>query len=106
MIKVNVNKTNNLFTNINITGHADYQNEDEEYDVVCAGVSSIAFGILNMLVIQKFEGNIVVEDNLILIKPTNKDATNHNIKLVLETLLVQLDTIAESYPKNIKIKEL
>lgn len=106
MIKVNVNKTNKLFTNINITGHADYQNEDEEYDVVCAGVSSIVFGILNMLVLQKFQGDIVVEDNLILIKPTQKDGADHNIVLVLETLLVQLDTIAQSYPKNIKIKEL
>ncbi len=105
MIKVNIIKEKQLYRKINVTGHANYLIKDQEYDVVCASVSSIVFGILNMLTLKKFKGRITVEDNLIIISFLKVD-NNEIIDLIIETMIVQLSTISESYPNNLKIKEL
>ncbi len=100
MIKINFLKENDFYKTINITGHANHRSNNEEYDVVCAGVSSITFGILNKLDQENIDGELIVEDNLIIIE-TN--SSNNTINIILDTLFVQLRTMQEAYPNHIKI---
>ena len=52
MIKVLVKQNNNQIVNLSITGHAD----SGEYgkDLVCAGVSTVGIGAMNMLAKKGF----------------------------------------------------
>ena len=100
MIKINFLKENNFYKTVNITGHANHRSNDEEYDIVCAGVSSITFGILNKLDKENIDGQLIVEDNLVIIETRSEEQT---INIILDTLLVQLQTMSQAYPKHIKI---
>ena len=103
MIKANFNFKQNTFISLNITGHAEHKKNNDEYDIVCAGVSSIVFGILNKLAKENFEGNIIVEENLIIVE--NKESIKDNtIDIIIDTLIVQLKTIEESYSKHLSVK--
>lgn len=84
-----------------ISGHANYSKND--LDIVCASVSSIVFGILNSLKAYKFTGKILIEDNEIKIDLIEKDS---NVEIILQTLFIQLKTVADKYPKNLKISEI
>lgn len=99
MIEVNYKNNKELF--FSIKGHANYS---ENNDLVCAGVSSIVFGILNSLKSHNFKGEIKVEENKILIK--DETIENNNIKIVFETLIIQLKTVEDKYPSNIKINKI
>ena len=96
MIKVNLIKTNDIVTGLQVTGHA----KSAEYgkDLICAAVSAIltggfnAFNDSDIKSIELKEGYAFVEVNL------NKGQE------VLKVLEIQLKTLEESYPKYIKIK--
>ena len=85
---------------INIKDHANYAIEGQ--DIVCAAISSICYGILNTLE----QLNILDENYLI-------DKDNANIKItfnfdeisqiIAKTMMIQLQTIQESYPDYITI---
>ncbi|MFQ6791313.1 ribosomal-processing cysteine protease Prp [Thomasclavelia sp.] len=102
MIKVTVKQRNKQIVNLEISGHA----KSAEYgkDLVCAGVSTAAIGTLNMLVKQNFLtdqlGTIEVNEGYINIAINQFDQT---CQVVLETLVVILETMVESYGQYIKI---
>ena len=101
MIKVKVlSKDNKHIDEINITGHADY----EEYgkDIVCSSVSSIVTTTVNGIyeidkeylnVDAKSEGNMKItvlkEDNV--------------CDKLIKNMLTLLSELEESYPENIKV---
>ena len=96
MIKVDLIYNGDLICGFTMKGHAntaDYGN-----DLVCAAVSAIVTGGFNA-----FNDDDVSEIALdegyakVVVKSENGYS-------ILKTIIVQLKTIEEAYPKNIKIK--
>ena len=82
---------------LEIKGHA---NSDEHgKDLVCAGVSCIITGGFNALNKEDIE-EIILEEGYakVIVNPESKSVD------VINVILIQLQTIQESYPKFIKIK--
>ena len=97
MIQVDIYYVDNSLSHLMIKGHGGL-----EYgkDVICAGVSACLIGALNAL--NNAENyNIVVKEGYCLLDKVN-DSTTHD-EVVLETLIVQLQTIEKSYSNRIKI---
>ena len=105
MIKVLVKQNNNQIVNLSITGHAD----SGEYgkDLVCAGVSTVGIGAMNMLAKKGFLddhiGTIEVNEGYINIIVKQVDEI---CQVVLETLETTLDTMAEDYGQFIEISKV
>lgn len=99
MISVNVEFIGNEVKEILVSGHANFAKYGQ--DLVCAGVSAIVMGGINAL--EKFQQNIEIiqEENCLGVKVIKP---HHDIEIILQTILTQLETIAASYQKNIKIK--
>lgn len=104
MINIVVEKKEDKISRLSIKGHALFENRGK--DIVCAGVSAIVVGGINA--INEFglidyceytieEGRI---DMLI------KDCLHSEMQVILETLLIQLKTIEESYSDYISIQEV
>lgn len=97
MIKVTIKYINEKFEYLKVVGHAN--SAEIGKDLVCAGVSSIVVGGINNLDYSNY--NIKVMEGNTEITRINS-ITDHD-EIVIETMIKQLETIAESYPKNIKI---
>lgn len=98
MIEVRVETVNGVIHEMLITGHGG---AEKGKDLVCAGVSSCLIGALNAL---DHAENYSLEirsgySHIKEIAPTQ----SHD-QVVLETLFVQLKTIAESYPDRCKVQ--
>lgn len=100
MVSVVFKKTNDVFTSFTMSGHAQF--DDIGSDIVCAGISTIAFGALNGLN-EMAPGNfdLKVEHNLIEAQALNDVCINN--KLLMFTYY-QLKTVEQQYPQNINIK--
>jgi len=91
---------------ITITGHANFAEHGS--DLVCAGVSAVAFGSLNA--VEALSGiNLSVEqggDGGYLHVQVPKNVSQDNLEkaqLLLEGMIVALETIEASYGDYIKI---
>lgn len=102
MIQVLIKKHNKQISSIQVTGHAN----SNEYgkDLVCAGVSTACVGIANAL--DRFDSlsvcSITLEEGLCKFIVHDSD---EKIQTVLETFVIILETIEQSYSQYIKIKE-
>lgn len=100
MIRVTTTYQKSVIRSIEVSGHA----LSDEYgkDLVCAGVSAIVTGIANMLVKKDFleSGEIQFKNGYVLIKTSNE---NKEHQLILETLMVSLESVEESYDNYIEI---
>lgn len=83
---------------LEIKGHAG--SSESGKDLICAGVSSIVTGGFNALKKEEI-ASITLEEGYAKVELTN-DSTYSN--LVLEVILIQLQTIEVSYPQYIDIK--
>lgn len=93
------NKAN--IAHIKISGHANY--DDYGKDIVCSAVSAISIGALNAL--RNIENYAITQkEGLIIIESKNESSYEDNI--ILQTMLIQLKTIEQSYPKFIQIVRL
>jgi hypothetical protein len=89
-------------------GHARY--DDPGRDIVCAGASAVTFGTLNALEgllgvvpdIETDEGDGYVKAVLSERIPAER---LKDVQLLLESMLVMLRTIEQSYGKYIRIQE-
>lgn len=70
-------------------------------DVICAGVSCCVIGALNALTSCE---NYVIEVGSGFMELTSKNVSTDHDEVVLETLIVQLDTIRNKYPDRVRIK--
>lgn len=99
MIKVSVIGTKNLISEIKVSGHSDYAVKGK--DIVCAGVSAITIGTLNA--IHQITGKIPVhkieDEGYVSIKFLK----NEQQQMIAQICIIQLESIAESYPKYVKI---
>lgn len=96
MVNVTV-KEEDLSLSLEIKGHANFSEKGE--DLVCAGVSSIVFGMLNVLNEFNYDFSYQIEDNFVYLSTSSKET-----KLMFEVMLIQLQTIENDYNEYIKIK--
>lgn len=99
MIQVTVTYSNSHFKSLSIKGHgnAGYGN-----DLVCAGVSSCFIGSLNALKdLNNFEIDVKAGNSKIIAK---SNCSTHD-EVVMETLIVQIQTISNRYPEECKVSE-
>ncbi|WP_438347106.1 ribosomal-processing cysteine protease Prp [Paenibacillus sp. FA6] len=96
-----------LIQRFKIKGHADYAKAGE--DIVCAGVSAVTVGTVNS--IEALTGIILdceMHDGFLSGKiPLHEDiSTGSNVQLLMESMIVMLNNIAESYGEYIQIEEI
>ena len=99
MIKVQINKKNNIIESINCHGHAKYA--DYGKDIVCASVSALALCTINN--ISALEDNtikITMNDNEFKIDVIKETKIN---TMLLNNMIKSLSQLEEKYSKNIKI---
>lgn len=94
MIDIKIEYLKGKFSSLYIKGHSDD-------NLVCAGVSSILVGGLNNLETKNYDISIAEGDSYCKSK---KEISLHD-ETVLETIIIQLETIAQSYKKEVKLKK-
>ncbi|MEF9920400.1 MAG: ribosomal-processing cysteine protease Prp, partial [Erysipelotrichaceae bacterium] len=99
--KICIQTQNEKVISLNIKGHAEYKEYGE--DTVCAGVSSIAIGLLNALDLLNAECTCSMDNNKISVLVNNRD--NEQTQIILKTGIIQLETIQESYEAFIKLSK-
>ena len=99
MTRVIILSAEKQIRSITITDHADFAPEGQ--DVVCAGISSISTGALNALD-ELFPGQckLSMKGKTIRIETESSEAALQNC---LQMLIIQLKTVQEVFPGNIKI---
>ena len=99
MIKVEIIRNNNNIKKISILGHAMY----DEYgkDIVCASVSTLVISTVNnILSINSNTIKVEQSGSKIIIEYILKD---NIIDILINNMISNLNTLANNYPKNIKI---
>jgi len=110
MLMIRIGEKNNQILSIDISKHATKKaKDDDQYKLVCAGVSSIGIGLANALEticpsacsidVNESEENSTSNHITIIVK--SNDA---KLQTVLNTGVIQLQTVAESYPDYIDLK--
>ncbi len=106
MIKITIIRSSNqLLKSVTIEGHAEY--DEPGKDIVCAGVSAVTFGAANA--VEKLCGIALnVEQGksgfLRFMIPTISDSIiREKIHLIMESMLVSIQTIENSYSDFITI---
>lgn len=101
MIQVSVKRQSKSLLSLSIKGHAGVAKVGE--NLICAGVSSVSYGLLNA--IDELAPNtcdIIIDDGYIeisILKATK------NLDIIINTGIIQLRTMQESYPDLIRIME-
>lgn len=100
MIKVNVLKKENIIKEVNILGHAMY--DDFGKDIVCSAVSSIAITTINGLLAIDEESILYEEkkDELDIVVKKENDIVNK----LMQNMIDLFNSLHEQYPKNITVK--
>ena len=98
MININVEFLNNNITIIQVSGHANYANKG--FDIVCSAVSAITIGGINALLNANKTTDYSIKDGLTIIKTKLTDLETQTI---LKTLLIQFESIENSYGNYLKI---
>lgn len=103
MVTVTVKSMQNQVQAVEISGHADYAEHGQ--DLICAGVSSIGIGTLNALEeLAEGECSLQMDSGFISIHVLNRH--NETVQLILKVMLIQLQTMAETYKKYIQIQQM
>lgn len=106
MIKVTFNALQERITSFTMSGHADFAKKGS--DIVCAGASTVSFGIVNAIMsLTDVEPEIELGEGggyLSCVIPENvSKESQEKIQLLLNALLVSLQTLERDYGKYIKI---
>lgn len=103
MIKIRINKTNNKYSSLEVSGHSNY--DEKGKDIVCAGVSAIVTGGLNAMTYEnKNKISCVIKDGYVNVDVL--DINDDKLQLIMDVIVIQLRTIEENYKKYIKINEM
>ncbi|EHS56082.1 ribosomal-processing cysteine protease Prp [Paenibacillus kribbensis] len=88
-----------------IKGHANYAKSGE--DIVCAGVSAVTVGTVNSIgALTDVEMETEMENGFLsaYFPPESHHVTNAQVQLLLESMVIMLTSIAESYGRYIQIE--
>ncbi len=103
MVVVSVKTMQEEVLAVEISGHAEYAAHGQE--LVCAGVSSIGVGTLYALEeLAECECRLSMDSGFIRIEVVHRH--NEVVNIILKTMLIQLQTMAETYKKYIQIKQM
>ena len=107
MIKVTINRNETgLIQSFTMSGHALFAEHGK--DIVCAGASAVSFGAVNAIhdltgitpeIEQGEEGYLELYDFQIIFR----SHVQENIQLILEGMIISLQTIEQEYGEYIKI---
>ena len=98
MVDIFIKKNNRKVSYLRARGHAGYDAYGK--DIVCSAISSIITGGFNALTdLDKYDISLNSGEALFLSK---YECSSHD-SIVLETIITQLKTIENSYPKHLKI---
>ncbi|MBU8905023.1 ribosomal-processing cysteine protease Prp [Desertibacillus haloalkaliphilus] len=109
MINVRVErKLNKQISSFTMSGHANAG--PYGYDLVCAGASAVSFGAVNAIdALCHVQLDVEMEDDggfLRCIIPSHLDSDTHEkVQLLLDGMIVSLQSIAEQYSEHIKVIE-
>ncbi|HWJ79265.1 MAG TPA: ribosomal-processing cysteine protease Prp [Niallia sp.] len=107
MIDITIIKSDTgLIDSFTISGHALFANKGD--DIVCAGVTAVSFGSINAVIALTGITPIIKQGKdggyLQCTIPENiPDATRDKIQLLLEGMVVSLETIEREYGKYVAI---
>ncbi|KMK93950.1 ribosomal-processing cysteine protease Prp [Rossellomorea marisflavi] len=105
MINIRVEKTKGRIRSFSMDGHANF----DEYgqDIVCAGASAVSFGSVNaIMALTGIEPYIEQNDggHFVCVIPDDlPEETDRNVQLLLDGMVVSLQTIETTYSDFIKI---
>ena len=100
MIKVRINKHNDIISSIKCSGHAKYA--DYGKDIVCASFSTMIITTINaILEIDKNAISYTDTNNLEIVNIKKDNITNS----LLKNLVNMIYELKNNYDKNIDIKE-
>ena len=100
MINAHFKRKNGVIIEININGHACF--DDYGKDIVCAGVSSSLITTVNACLLFDKTSIIFNESNNFHLENIKKDEITNKL---LDNLYFNLKEIGKKYKDNIKIKE-
>ncbi|HLS61565.1 MAG TPA: ribosomal-processing cysteine protease Prp [Virgibacillus sp.] len=107
MITIRIYRKDNQIVAFELSGHAD--SGPYGYDLVCAGVSAVSFGAVNAIhelceidleIRQADEGGYLY----VCIPSSIDDEANDKAQLLLESMLISLNTIERDYGEFIKME--
>ena len=100
MLNINATRKDGKIVYLSVLGHAD--SDVKGKDLVCAAISAITVGGINALnQPEKFVLKVEKGDVEISLK---SEASEHDYQ-VLETMLIQIKSVAETNPKYVKVIE-
>lgn len=108
MIKVTIRRNESgHIKSFTIDGHANYAKHGE--DIVCAGVSTVSIGTVNSIIaLTGVEPNVKLGKDGYLhcdIPDRLSEQTADKVQLILETMLVSLQSVEQEYGKYVKITQ-
>lgn len=107
MVIVTVNKIGEHINDITISGHAG--SGPAGYDLVCAGVSTVSFGLINaiyhlcdleLIIKQQEEGGFLH----ICFPDQVSEKQMEKAQLLLEAMIISFESIEEQYSEYIQVK--
>ncbi|MFD2446210.1 ribosomal-processing cysteine protease Prp [Bacillus sp. CGMCC 1.16607] len=106
MIQITINRLESgLISSFTLSGHAQFANRGQ--DIVCAGVSAVSFGAVNSVIALTGIEPMIEQgkDGFLRCElPSNlSEETQMKVQLLLEGMVVSLQTIEKDYGKHIKI---
>lgn len=101
MIRVDVLVDGPHVVKVIVSGHANAADKGE--DLICAGVSAISVGTLNALD-ELVQGSVedFMSEGYVSISVVSNNATQ---QVILQTMLIQLQSIQAAHPKYIQINK-
>lgn len=109
MIRINIHRhSDGTIVEYKVDGHADY--DEPGKDIVCAGVSAITVGTYNALdSLLGMQPEYVMRKGLMHVKLAELTIPSAEAKaklqLILESMIIMLRTIEQSYGEHITITE-
>lgn len=107
MIRITVERSDNRsIAAFTVQGHAGFAASGS--DIVCAGVSAVTIGAVNAVeALLSVELPAEMEDGWLSVRiPKQLPAdVNDKVQLILESMLVMLRSIQDSYGKYMRIRE-
>lgn len=108
-VTINRNKKGHIYS-FTVSGHAN--SGPYGHDLVCAGVSAVTFGAVNAI-LSLCEKNLTIEKAeakggylRVDIPFTKEEKYRENVQLLLEGMIVSLQTIERDYREHIQISEM
>lgn len=106
MIRITIDRTESgMIHSFTMTGHADFAKHGE--DIVCAGASAVSFGAVNSVIkLTGVQPDIDMGDGGFLhctVPEGLSPDVQEKVQLLLEGMIVSLQTIEQDYGKHIKI---